>query len=68
MAQRPTTAVTSEIESADSKQDQKSQDISCDIFSFYCLGDNESIPSKWVCDGFNDCTDGYDEQPKFCSK
>ena len=67
-APTPSTTVASKTESPKVKLGQIREGINCDIFSFYCPIDNRCIHDKWVCDGFIDCKDSYDEQPKFCNK
>ena len=55
------TTVASKTESPKAKLGQIREGINCDTFSFYCPNDNRYILDKWVCDGFIDCKDSYDE-------
>lgn len=42
--------------------------VDCETFSFFCPNDNKCIHDNWVCDGYIDCRNGYDEDPLFCNR
>ncbi|ODM98846.1 Sortilin-related receptor [Orchesella cincta] len=42
--------------------------LKCSDSEFQCLNPQHCIPSRWKCDGENDCLDGSDEDPQLCSK
>lgn len=42
--------------------------LKCSESEFQCLNQQHCVPSRWKCDGENDCNDGSDEDPQLCSK
>ena len=61
-----TSLATVEPTKADAERIGKGVD--CKIFSFFCPNDNKCIHDNWVCDGYMDCRNGYDEDPLFCNR
>merc|ERR1711997_546226 len=43
-------------------------DSQCPAFEpFRCPEERKCISIQYLCDGANDCTDGYDEDPRLCT-
>ncbi|CAL8076182.1 unnamed protein product [Orchesella dallaii] len=40
--------------------------LKCSESEFQCVNPQHCIPSRWKCDGENDCLDGSDEDPQLC--
>merc|ERR1712212_53971 len=47
---------------------RSTQEQSCPAFEpFRCPEERKCISIQYLCDGANDCTDGYDEDPRLCT-